>query len=136
MQIQSKDMKQPSQKISIIPPTTHKELRSYFKKGKDAIFVNLPHPKVYVFEDHAYCRPIECVEDFLAHGYDPNTKKADYCVQSLLQSHHGKYLHEKSISCNGTFVSASLWMDDFEPNYSKKSRLCMDMSSDFGVQYQ
>ena len=109
--------------ISIKPPITYFELRSFFLKKKNSLFNNLSHPQVLVLSDHAYCRSIECVADFIAHGAKKHHKiRKEYVVESLLKSQYGKNQVQIASEANGIAVAASLWMDDFEPNYSKNNR--------------
>ena len=79
--------KREDQEISIPVPTTKQLLRSQYREGKNAIFPNLPHPKVRTVADHTYLLPSECVADLMAHGnIDLEPKKSINSIQALPQS--------------------------------------------------
>ncbi len=45
-------------------------IRSQIMDGKYALLPNLPHPKIYVKDNHAYSLGSDCVADLLANGYE------------------------------------------------------------------
>ena len=55
-----------------------------------------------------------------AKKYHKTRKK--YIVESLLKSHYSKNQVQIVSETNSIAVAASLWMDDFESNYSKNNK--------------
>ena len=109
--------------ISIKPPTIYFELRSFLKKKKNSLFTNLFYSQVLVLRDHVYCHSIEYVTDFIAYGAKKYHKtRKEYIVESLLKSHYGKKQMQNVSETNSIAITASLWMDNFEYNYSKNNK--------------
>lgn len=103
------------------PPVCFQEqLRKYILEGSNAIFTNLPHPRVLTKYDHAYVLPSECVADLLAHGrIDSRGKNSP--VQSLAESFKANLLADRDKAFGAKSIFLSLWSDDFDPNYSTKN---------------
>ena len=102
-------------------PTTKEKMRHFYIKGKDSLFNNLPHPNFENISGHACCKPSECLADIMAHGrLDFRCNKKS--VQSLGESPTAIELQiaDNEFGCKSVFLS--LWSDDFEPNYSTKSK--------------
>ena len=61
--------------LSIIPPTTHKELRSYFKKGKDAILLTFHTLKFMYLKTTLIVDLLSVLQIFLHTVTTPTPKK-------------------------------------------------------------
>ena len=118
----SKHPKNPAVMIPI--PRTKQDLRRTIVVGKNCLFANLPHPKVYEAGSHAYLLPSECVADLMAHGIIDRSSASDklHSVDSLACSPVAQAITQANISSNIKTIIVSRWSDDFEPNGAKDNR--------------
>ena len=102
-------------------PVRRQFVRTSICQGKHSIYANLPHPSVQTVAEHSCTLPSECVADFLGHGGLSSVKQQqprhrDY--ESLPESEFAKQIAPGATKA----LIASIWSDDFEPNYSKHNR--------------
>lgn len=51
-------------------PTSMRDIRNLYVRGKHAVIPNLPRPPVSLVADHGYVCLRDCVADLLGHGID------------------------------------------------------------------
>jgi hypothetical protein len=93
------EVKSPAKRLKLTPsirlpvPTSKQDLRRYIVEGKNALFTNLPHPKVHTKGKHSYLLPSECIADLMAHGRIDRCKGSKWTEQ-LPKSRLGSELVE------------------------------------------
>ena len=65
-------------------PRTTKTMRKRYLEGKYAINTNIPIPKIYELENHAYISPIDVIRDIMGHGLPVDEIRAtNYTTQQI-----------------------------------------------------
>ena len=59
-------------------------MRKRYLEGKYAINTNIPIPKIYELENHAYISPIDAICDIMGHGLPVDERRAtNYTTQQI-----------------------------------------------------
>lgn len=112
-------------------PTSFAEIRNKMLIGSKSIVRSLPHPDVHTCKDHAYLSIIECVVDFLGHGFDFDLIESDNVPDVVRRTNESKAASEifkrakkkvEESDADMPFVLYLVeWFDDLDPNSSTKN---------------
>ena len=110
-------------------PSSMRDIRNFYVRGKNAIIPNLPRPPVSLVADHGYVCLKDCVADLLGHGLDvdsiDNATVPDV-VRKSSETAAAKRILDNVVntpynSDNVLCLYITEWSDGFEPSSCTKN---------------
>ncbi len=114
-------------------PTSMRDIRNLYVRGKHAIIPNLPRPPVSLVADHGYVCLKDCVADLLGHGIGVDSidgGTVPYAIRKSSKTAAAKRILDNNVNTpfNSDNVSCryiTRWSDGFEPSSCTKTTVVL-----------